>query len=142
MFTPNLSTAISTVYAKSRVDRLQQIRNSHPRAAVIAAEFSRFTPYILSNLFSDLKLTNAFSYSLTCMFMMYTVLKFSQPRNTCVCIIWYLFNPHSKVHLMGVVRVTWPIFTARGYASAVYAAVQCLSVRLSVRLSLWHKSEF
>jgi len=33
------------------------------------------------------------------------------------------------------------IFTARRYASAVYAVVvcHCLSVRLSVCLSVWHK---
>ena len=31
---------------------------------------------------------------------------------------------------------SWPIFTARRYASAVYAVVVCMSVRLSVRLSV------
>ena len=30
----------------------------------------------------------------------------------------------------------WPIFTARCYASAVYAVMRCLYVRLSVRLSV------
>ena len=33
------------------------------------------------------------------------------------------------------------IFTARRYASAVLAVIVCLSVRLSVRLSVCHKSE-
>jgi len=30
----------------------------------------------------------------------------------------------------------WAIFTARRYASAVYAVVVCLTLRLSVRLSV------
>ena len=34
------------------------------------------------------------------------------------------------------------VFTARRYASAVYAMVVCLSVCLSVRVSVRHKSEF
>jgi len=35
----------------------------------------------------------------------------------------------------GVVRVTWPTFTVRCYASTVYVVALCLSVCPSVRLS-------
>jgi len=40
---------------------------------------------------------------------------------------------------VGVVRVTWPIFTARRYAGAIYAVVLRRSVRSSVRPSVCHK---
>ena len=46
-----------------------------------------------------------------------------------------------KLPLMGVVRVTWSIFTARCYASVVYAVVVSC-VRLTVRPSVRHTPVF
>jgi len=41
--------------------------------------------------------------------------------------LWTINRPKGRRH------VTWPIVTARRYASVVYAVVVCLSVRPSVR---------